>query len=88
MRLFSKEIRVPKTLVIDSAKAETSDEVKQFCINIVTTLKSLEQGTLWANLAKLQISMLTSNVSKDMTENNSPIKIWDNCAERCASVIF
>ena len=30
--------------------------------------------------------MLKSSVSKHTTERNVPIRIWDYCAERCASV--
>ena len=75
LKLFAKEIGVPEALVTDGAKAETSAEVKRFCINIGTTLKILEQGTPWANLAELYIGILKSAVSKDMTESNSPIRL-------------
>ena len=46
-------------------------------MNIGTTLKTLEQVTPWANLAKLHVGMLKSSVSKDMTESNIPIITWD-----------
>ena len=86
LKLFDKDVGVPETLVTDGAKAETSAEVKIFCINIGTTLNILEHCTPWANLAELHIGILKSAVSKDMTESNSPIRLWDYCVERVASV--
>ena len=71
-KLFAKDVGVPEALVTDCAKAETSAEVKKFCINIGTTLKILEQGTPWTNLAELHIRILKSATSKDVTESNSP----------------
>ena len=50
IKLFAKDVRVPEALVADSAKAETSAQVKRFCINIGTTRKILEKDTPWANL--------------------------------------
>ena len=35
---------------------------------------------------ELYVGTLKSVVSKDMTESNSPIRLWANCVERCASV--
>ena len=46
MKLFTKNIGVPEALVTDGSTAETSVDVKTFCINIGTTLKILEYVTL------------------------------------------
>ena len=51
LKLFAKDVGIPEALVTDGARAETSAEIKKFCINIGTTLKILEQGIPWANLA-------------------------------------
>ena len=86
LKLFAKDVGLPEDLVTDGTKAETSAEVKIFCINIGTTLKILEQGTPWANLAELYIGILKSAVSKYITERNSTIRLWYYCVDTCASV--
>ena len=35
LKLFAKDVGVSEALVTEGAKAETSAEVKRFCINIV-----------------------------------------------------
>lgn len=75
LKLFAKDVGAPEALVTDGARAETSAEIKKFCINIGTTLKILEQGTPWANLAELYIGILKSAVSKDMKESDCPIRL-------------
>ena len=85
LKLFAKDIVVPEALVADSAKAETSDDVKRFCMSDDTTLNALEQGTPQDILVELFIGMLKFRISKDMKERNSPIRLWDYCAELCAS---
>ena len=52
--------------ITDASKAETSLEVKAFCVNIGTTLKILEEGMPWANLAELYIGLIKSSVGKDV----------------------
>ena len=76
MKIFSKDIGVPEALIIDGSKAETISEVKRFCINIDITLKILEQGAPWANLAELWLVMLKYSVSEDLTESNSHLRLW------------
>ena len=39
LKLFAKDVGVPKALVTGGAKSETSTKVKRFCINIGTVLK-------------------------------------------------
>ena len=85
LKLFAKDVGVPEALVAGGDKDETSVEVKILCTNIGTTLKILEQGAPWANLAELHYGMLKSAASKDVTERNSPIRHYECCVERCAS---
>ena len=42
-----KQIGVPYSLVVDGHRDQTSNEVKQFCDQVDTTLKILETGTHW-----------------------------------------
>ena len=86
LKLFDKDVGVPEALVTDGTKAETSTDVERFFINIGTTLKTLEQGTPWANLVELHVGLLKIAVSKDVTETNIPIRLWDYYVEQCAYV--
>ena len=42
----------------------------------------LEEHTQWANLAELYIGITKEAVRKDMRESDSPLFLWDYCAER------
>ena len=54
-----------------------SSEVKKFCNDIGTTLRALEEGTPWSNIAELVIGLIKEAVRKDMRESNSPLCFWD-----------
>ena len=86
INIFTKHIGVSKALVTDGSKAKTSDDVKRFCIKIGTTLKILEQGVLWANLLETCIGILKAIMSKEMSESNSSLRLWDYCVELIHSV--
>eukprot|EP00957_Ditylum_brightwellii_P099602 7586828-Ditylum_brightwellii.AAC.1 len=47
-----------------------------------TTLRILEEGTLWANKAKLYIGLLKEAVRKDMKASNCSLAFWNYCVER------
>ena len=81
LKLFAKDVRMFEDLVTDSAKTETSSEVKRFCINISTNLKTLEHGALWGNLAELHVGVIKLAVSKHMKQTNSHLRHWDYCIE-------
>ena len=85
LKLFAKDVGAP-ALVNDGARSETSAEVRTFCVNVGTTLKTLEQGTPWATLEDSHIGMPKSAFSKDMKESDCPIRLWDYCVERRAAV--
>ena len=59
---------------------------RDFFANIDITLKTLEQGTPWDNLAELCVGILKSRVSKDVTESNSLRRLWDYFADRSSAV--
>ena len=42
----------------DMSGEQMSQEVKTFCNEIGTTLRALEEGTLWVNRAELYIGLL------------------------------
>ena len=83
---FAKEIGAREVFVLDSSGERTSQEVKHFCNNIGTSLRVLEEGTLWLNRAELYIGLIKEVVSKDMREADSSLLFWDYCAERRARV--
>jgi hypothetical protein len=86
VKQFAKEIGAPDALICDAAKAQTSRAMKQFCNEIGTTLRALEENTPWANKAELYIGLLKEAVRKDMKSSNCPIAFWDYCIERRARI--
>ena len=81
-RSFAKEIGVPHALIVDPAAEQTSKTVKKFCHEVGTTLRILEEHTQWANRAELYIGLFKEAIRKDMKASNSPLVLWDYCAER------
>ena len=58
-----------------------STAVRQFCSDIGTTLRALEEGTPWVNKAELYIGLIKEAVRKDMRQSDSPLVFWDYCLE-------
>ena len=87
MKKFAKDIGAPDAIVTDASRAETSSDVKQFLVNIGTTLKTLEQGTPWSNLVELYVGLLKSSCDKGMKSADSPLRLWDYCIERRARIM-
>ena len=86
LKQFCKEIGAPDAIVCDSGGEQVSNQVKQFCNDIGTSLRALEEGTPWANKAELYIGLLKEAVRKDMREADSPLCLWDYCVERRARI--
>ena len=86
LRMFAKEVGVPAALIMDAHACQKSKEVKQFCHQIGTTLRVLEESTQWANRAELYIGILKESIRNDMREMDSPLVLWDYCAERRALI--
>ena len=83
---FCKEIGVPVSLVCDPSGEQTSKDVRKFCHQVGTTLRVLEESTQWANRAELYIGIFKESIRKDLSASNSPMKLWDYCAERRARI--
>ena len=86
IKQFAKEIGAPDSFVADISGEQMSSEVKKFCNDIGTTLRALEEGTPWSNKAELYIGLIKEAVRKDMLETNSPLCLWDYCAEKRARI--
>lgn len=86
LKLFAKDVGAPEVLVADPHRAQTSKEVKDFCNQIGTVLRILEQSTQFANRAELYIGLLKNAIRLDMRETHSPLVLWDYCAERRADI--
>ena len=82
IKLFAKEVGAPDAIVSDMAKEQVSQDVRNFCNTIGTTLRALEEGTPWSNKAELYIKLMKEAVRKDMKESNCPLRFWDYCLER------
>ena len=77
---FTKAIGAPDALICNAAKAQTSSTVRQFCSEIGTTLRVLEEHTPWSNKAELYIGIIKEAIHKDMKESNCPLTFWYYCA--------
>ena len=86
VKQFAKEVGVPDALICDVSGEQTSDKLRKFLNDIGTTLRLLEEGTPWANLAELYIGLLKEAVRKDMKEASCPLVLWDYCVERRARI--
>ena len=73
IKQFAKAIGAPDAIICDASKAQTSQAVRQFCGDIGTTLRVLEENTPWANKAELYIGIIKEAVRKDMKSSDSPL---------------
>ena len=82
MKLFAKDLGVPDSTITDASAAETSREVRAFCINIDVILKTLEEGVTWANLDELCIGLMKSYLGKGIKSSDCPTRVWEHCVEK------
>jgi hypothetical protein len=86
MKLFAKEVGAPNAFVCDPHRNQKSQEVRNFCTKIGSTLRVLEEGTQASNRAELYVGLIKEGIRKDMREQNSPLQLWCFCAERRAAI--
>ena len=86
IKLFAKEVGAPNAFVCDPHANQTSQQVRDFCHKIGSTLRVLEQGTQASNRAELYVGLIKEGIRKDMREMNSPLRLWCYCAERRAQI--
>ena len=82
LKLFSKEVGVPNSFILDPSGEKTSNVVCAYFHNIVTTMRILDEQTQHADGAELYTGQLKESVRKDMRETHSPMKLWCYFAER------
>ena len=87
LRQFAKDVGAPEILVCDPHPSHKIFEVKDFCNNIGTTLKLLEQGTQWANCAELYVGLVKEAVRNYIRLSHSPLVLWDYAVERRADIM-
>lgn len=68
-----KEVGIPESLVCDPHRSQTAQEVRRFLYEVGTTLRVLERGTQWANLAERFIGILKNGTRADLAESNAPM---------------
>ena len=86
LRQFCKDVGVPMTLVVDPSREQTSQDIKRYCHQVGTHLRILEESTQWANRAERYIGLFKEGIRRDLSESNSPMRLWDYCAERRALI--
>ncbi len=84
--MFAKEVGAPEVLVSNLHPTQKKRKVKDFCIQIGTTLCVLEAETQWANCAELYAGLLKEATHKDMRAIGSPIVLCNYCMERRALI--
>jgi hypothetical protein len=84
---FCKEVGIPHTLVCDPHATQTARDVRRYLYEVGTTLRVLERGTQWANLAERFIGILKNGVRSDLAETNAPMVLWDYCMERRVQIM-
>ena len=82
LKAFAKEVGVPWALICDPHPSQKTEDLRRFLYEIGTSLRLLERGTQWANLAERFIGLLKNGVRKDLRESNAPMILWDYCLER------
>eukprot|EP00957_Ditylum_brightwellii_P074360 5649463-Ditylum_brightwellii.AAC.1 len=86
VKQFAKKVGAPDAIVCDASGEQTKKSLKRFLSEISTMLWILEEGTPWANKAKVYIGLLKEAVRKDMKASNCPFAFWDYCVERRARI--
>eukprot|EP00957_Ditylum_brightwellii_P124660 9500910-Ditylum_brightwellii.AAC.1 len=79
VKQFAKEVEAPDAIVCNLSGEQMKKSLKRFLSEIGTMLRILEEGTPWANKAKLYICLLKKAVCKDMKTSNCPLAFWDYC---------
>ena len=85
-RQFFKRVGVPEAIICDGAKAQVQGETRKLCNNVGTTIRQLERDTPWSNRAELYVGLIKRAIKKEMKIMDSPLALWDYCAQRCAAV--
>ena len=67
-------------------KKQASCKVKNFCRDIGSHLRTLEEDTPWLNKAELYNGIMKESFCQDMKLADSSIVFWDNCLERRARI--
>lgn len=80
--IFLKEVGAPDLMIGDGHKSNKSQDVKILLMRAGTTLRLLEEGTPWANLAELYIGIIKQAVRQDIKRTNSPKVFWCYCLVR------
>ena len=82
VKQFAKESGAPDAILCDMAGEQLTPEVKHFCNIIGKTLRALEEGMPWSNMAELYIKLIKESVRNDIKSTNSPLSFWDYCLKR------
>jgi hypothetical protein len=81
LKEFAKDVGALEILVCDSHPTEKQRAVKEFLVQIGTTLRVLGANTQWANRAELYIGFMKEATRKDMRASGSPLVLWEYCME-------
>jgi hypothetical protein len=65
---------------------QKSREAKEFCNDIGTTLRALEEGTPLSDKAELHIGLFKEAVKQDMKKSDYPMVFSDYCLQRRARI--
>ena len=86
LKQFAKDVGAPEVLIAHPHPVHKSKYVKEFCNQIGTTLKILEESTQWASRDELYIGLMKEATRKDMRAQHLSLVLWYYCAERRAMI--
>jgi len=73
LKQFAKDVGAPEVLVCDSHPTQKKRDVKEFCVQIGTTLRVLEAETQWANRAELYVGLLKKLPARICGQRDLPL---------------
>eukprot|EP00957_Ditylum_brightwellii_P067425 5118093-Ditylum_brightwellii.AAC.1 len=77
VREFAKVVGAPDAIICNAAREQKSESLKKFLGELGTMLCVLQEGTPWANKAKLYIGLMKEAMQKDMKSSSCPLAFWD-----------
>ena len=78
---FAKEFGVPEAIIMEGVPEEDSTEVKKFYSQVRKSIRTLEKGTPWSNLAEKQTCLFKEEVCKDLQATDLSMAICCYCTK-------
>ena len=84
LSLMAQRDGVPPTLIMDGSKEQTLGLFRKKARLMGCRIKQTEPYSPWQNAAEGTIRELKKATARKMTQQHSPLKLWDHCLELTA----